>query len=94
LVIGEPARQTSLTWSVLRQSPPTSDSDLVAMTMPSDAIWYCTTSSPTAWQASHSLRVMDRSELTRSILPEHSSWKAWSWVLSPTLIVVVAPVPL
>ena len=60
LVIGEPARQMSWTWSVVRQSPPTSDSDLMAITMASDAIWNWTTSSPTDWQASHSAREIGR----------------------------------
>ena len=53
-------------------------SDLIATTMASAATWNCTTSRPTARQASHSARLIGRAESTRSIWPAHSSWKAWS----------------
>ena len=68
----------SCTWLTVRQSPPTSDSDLIATTIASEAIWNWTTSRPTLRQASHSARLIVRAESTRSILPWQSSWKAWS----------------
>ncbi len=67
-----------------RQSPPTSDSFLVATTTASEATWNCTRSRPTRRQASNSARVTSREESTTSISPEHSAAKAAS---SPSYVI-------